>query len=254
MKYSLSIPEKLFGRYLEAYKEIGEQLISDPSIQSAFLSNSLLVSSPDDNSDLDIIAITNENVWQRKQLSVGGVFVELFLYSREELFKSFEAGDYQDMHMVAYGFVMFDKSKQASEIKENAKEIFERGPGIPTLEKIDYLKYLVWDSYCDVSDIILKDPVGSVALMHKSVWFSIEASFSLKGRWFCKPKRLLAAVADLDSDLHLLLDRFYKISNTNIEDLFQIYSEIIEKVIFPHHLKEHFVWTSDKHNGSYELL
>ncbi len=254
MKTSLNIPKKLKGPYLEAYINIGNRLISDPKIQTAVLSNSLLNLSPDTNSDLDIIAIINQDFWQREQLSIGGIFIELFLYSKPELFKSFKNGDYQDMHMVAYGFVMFDKKKQIEDIKHKAKEMFEKGPGIPNKEKTDYLKYLVWDNYCDVADIVYKDPLGAYALMQKSVWFAVEVFFVLKGRWFCKPKKFLASVKDLNEGLYSLLKDFCGTDNHDVSACFLLYGKIIERVIFPHSLKDHFVWKGGKHRGTYKLL
>ncbi|MCL4480498.1 MAG: hypothetical protein M1113_03315 [Candidatus Thermoplasmatota archaeon] len=82
MNGPLNIPNKLEGAYLKAYVDIGNNLASDPTIQAAILSNSLINTVPDTNSDLDIVAITNQNYWQRKQLSIQGVFVEIFFFFR----------------------------------------------------------------------------------------------------------------------------------------------------------------------------
>jgi hypothetical protein len=254
MNGPLNIPNKLEGAYLKAYVDIGNRLASDQTIQAAILSNSLINTVPDTNSDLDIVAITNQNYWQRKQLSIQGVFVEIFFYSETELVRSFDNGDYQDMHMVGYGFEMFDKSNCIKKIKEKAKMMFEKGPGVPDHERTTYLKYLVWDNYCDVTDILSKDTVGAVALMHKSVWYAVEVLFSLNGRWFCKPKKLLLSVETLDNQISSLLKDFYMIDSRHVDDLYKIYCRIISKIIAPYKLDEHFIWNSSKHQGTFKLL
>jgi hypothetical protein len=254
MNGQLNIPNNLDESYLKAYMDIGNNLASDPTIQAAILSNSLIDTVPDTNSDLDIVAITNQNCWQRKQLSIQGIFVEVFLYSETELTRSFDNGDYQDMHMVGYGFEMFDKSNCVKKLKEKAKMMFEKGPGVPDQEKATYLKYLLWDNYCDVTDILSKDVVGAIALMHKSVWYAAEVLFALNGRWFCKPKKLHLSVETLDNQISLLLKDFYSIDPKHVDDLYKTYGRIISIIIAPYKLDEHFVWSSSEHQGIFKLL
>lgn len=254
MNKLLNIPNNLTSPYLKAYQEIGNDLISNPEIQAAILSNSLINSAPDANSDLDIVAITNQDYWQRKQVSINGVFVEIFLYSEKELLRSFNDGDYQDMHMVAYGFDMFDKVDRLKGMKEKAIEMFEKGPGIPDEERSTYLKYIVWDNYCDVVDIVLKDNVGAVALMNKSIGYALEALFALNGKWFCKSKKLLSSVEAVDKGVFSLLNDFYSIDSHRAADLFKVYCKIISIIIAPYKLDEHFIWSSHKHHGSYKII
>jgi hypothetical protein len=189
----LKIPKKLKNKYLKSYINIGDMLLSDKKCRAAIISKSI-IENPDKNSDLDIVVITNKNFWQRKQISINNVFIELFYYSPKELIKSFKEKEYQDMHMVAYGFVMFDKDGCLDKIKKIAKKLYKKGPCLIDKEKITYSKYLVWDRHQDVIDILKKDKDGALALMHKSLWEASELFFNLQNKWFCKPKKLLPSI------------------------------------------------------------
>lgn len=247
---NLNTPKKLKNKYRKAYVDIGNKLILNSKYHAAILAESV-IKRPEKNSDLDIIVITNQNCWQRKQLSINGIFVELFLYSEKELIKSFEEKEYQDMHMVAYGFVMFDKNKCLDKLKKIAYNKYKKGPNLINKEKITYLKYLIWDQHQDVADVLNKDKMSAMALMHKSLWQSLELYFNLKNKWFCKPKKLLPSVRGLNKKLYLLLKKFYSLNLKKIDILYKVYREIISIIIKPNDIDKRFEWSGKKHRGRF---
>lgn len=247
---NLNIPKKLKNKYLKTYIDIGNKLILNNKYYAAILAESI-IKRPEKNSDLDIVVITNQNCWQRKQLSINGIFIELFFYSEKELKKSFKEKEYQDMHMVAYGFIMFDKMGCLNKLKKIAYNKYKDGPCLINKEKITYLKYLAWDQHQDVMDILRKDKKSAIALMHRSLWQSLELYFNLKNRWFCKPKKLLPSIRGLNRNLYLLLRKFYSLNPKNVDILYNIYRKIISIIIKPIDIDKHFEWNGKKHRGKF---
>lgn len=248
-KFNLNIPENLPDQYFNSYRKIGNILLSDKNILSAVLSGSFFDNKHGPTSDLDIIAISKKNIRQRKQLSIEGVFVELFIYSKKELYRSFQEGDYQDMNMMGYGFIMFDKINILSPIRRIAKRFFEKGPEKLNKEQETYLKYLIWDSYCNVVDILEKDHLGASALMNRNIWQAVEIYYRLKAIWFCRPKGMLSEMKRIDKNLHAKLMKFYSNSTGDINSMFAGYKSVVENIIAPYKLDEHFVWQSKPRRG-----
>jgi hypothetical protein len=247
---NLEIPTKLKEKYLKTYIEIGNELLLNKRNYAALISGSI-IERPDKNSDLDIVVITNQKYWQRKQLSINGVFVEIFFYSENDLKKSFKEKDYQDMHMVAYGYVMFDKTNCLRKLKKIAIEKFEKGPGLMNKEDVLYSKYLIWDQNQDIEDIIDKDEASALALMNKSIWNSLELFYALKNKWFCKPKNIMSSVKEIDNDLYVLLNKFYSLKNNKVKSKYLIYRNIVSTIIEPYDLDRPFEWIGKKHKSKF---
>jgi len=244
----LNIPKRLKSKYLKVYTDIGTRLLLEKKNYAAVLSNSI-IKTPEKNSDLDIIVVTNKKYWQREHLSINGVFIELFFYPEKELLKSFlKEKDYQDMHMVSRGFVMFDKTNCLNNLKEVASSEYKKGPRL-NKENILYSKYMIWDQHQDIIDIINTDKLGAIALMHKSLWRAIELYFNLRNKWFCKPKKMLSSIYNLDKEKYLLLNKFYSLNSKKISIMYKIYREIISSIIKPYDIDKPFEWKSKKYKS-----
>lgn len=245
MKEEISkIHKNLSGKYLEVYLKIGSILLSDSNIRCAILSGSILNGEQGKTSDLDIIAITKEDLYQRKQISMSGVFIELFLYSKKELYQSFRENDYQNMNMVGNGFVMFNKGNILGPIRKKARYLFEKGPKKLNLEQKTYLQYLVWDSYCDVVDMVSVSPMSAFSLVHKNIWYSLEVYYKLNSMWFCKSKRMLNEIKNINEDIYNNLVGIYSCSLKDIKKAVDYYRAIVKIVIHPHNIDKHFTWES----------
>lgn len=249
MNTELNIPKNLPSKYLDTYIKIGNILLSDKNILGAVLSGSFFDNKHGPTSDLDIITISKKDIRQRRQLSIGGVFVELFIYSKEELYRSFKEGDYQDMNMMGYGFIMFDKINTLNPIRRIARRFFEKGPKKLNKGQEIYLKYLIWDSYCNVVDILELDRLGASALMNRNIWQAIEIYYKLKAIWFCRPKRMLSEIERIDKNLHAKLMKFYSSSTEDINLMFTEYASVVESIMAPNKLDKHFVWQSKPRKG-----
>lgn len=245
MKNNINIPINLNKKYLSTYLDISTDLYSNKENRIAIISESIL-NRPCKNSDLDIVVVTTNNYWQRKQLCINNIFVELFFYPKEEIAKLFKNKEYQDMHMIGYGYTIFDKDNDVKNLKKIAVDNFKAGP--KKLKKEDQIlkKYLIWDENQDILDILKTDKAGALSLMNKSILNSIDLFFALKNKWPCKPKFIISSVKNTDNYLGHLLKKFYLIDNNKLSQKYIIYKEIVSKIISPYDIDKPFVWVSKK--------
>jgi hypothetical protein len=244
---TINIPNNLPEKQLKAFIYIAERLLKNPEIDTLFFSGSFYHGDHGVNSDLDFIAITKPefDYFQRIQDVSNEIFYELFIYSENQLKKSFERMDYQDMHMVGYGFLVFSKSHNFEDIKNLAKSLFERGPTKISEKQLEYEQYLLWDKYNDILDVRIKDPKLAKLLMNILLRDSLKLLYINKCVWFPKRKRLFESLAKIDRDVHELV---YEFVNSDIGDNYSLdkLGSVIEKIIFPNKLNDPFIWKSEK--------
>jgi hypothetical protein len=243
----INIPNNLPEKQLNAFTDIAEELLKNPEIDTLFFSGSFYHGDSGPNSDLDFIAITKPefDYSQRIQDISNGIFYELFIYSEDQLKKSFDRMDYQDMHMVGYGFLVFSKNQNFEKIKNLAKGLFEKGPTKISDKQLEYEQYLLWDKYNDILDVRTKDPYLAKLLMNILLWDSLKLLYVDKCVWFPKRKRLFESLAKIDDDIYKLV---YDFLNLDIDGkyLLEKLGGIIEKIIYPNKLANPFIWKSDK--------
>lgn len=246
----INIPDKLPDKQFKAFTEITEKLFENPEIDTLFLSGSFYHGDHDSNSDLDFLAITQSNFdyFQRIQDVSNGVFYELFIYSKKQLKRSFELMDYQDMHMVGYGFLVFSKSNNFEDIRHFAKNLFERRPKKISDKELEYEEYLLWDKYTDILDILEKDAGLANSLMNLLLWDSLRLLYIKKCVWFPKKKRLLESLIHVDSEIYSLTCEFLNPISSDNKKLLKTLDIIIEKIIYPKKLSEPFIWQSERKN------
>jgi hypothetical protein len=194
-------------------------------------------------SDFDIIAITKDHhdYSQRFQDTSHGVFYELFVYSERELIRSFKGGDYQDMNMVAYGHLTFGDKTTIEKLIVLAKQMFSQGPDELSHFEKDYKKYLVWDSYCDIEDIICTDQKLAISLMHSGMWRAIDTYYACRGMWPPKRKYLKKSLELIDTELYKIIDVFLRVEK---EEHLDSYRRIVEYIIKPRNTIQPYSWKS----------
>lgn len=241
----INTPDNLSGKELKAFTKIAEKLFNNPEIDTLFFSGSFFHEVPGPNSDLDFIAITKPDYdyFQRIQDVNSGIFYELFVYSEKQLKKSFELLDYQDMHMVGYGFLVFSKSQDFPNIQKLAKNLFKKGPSKIPAKQLEYEKYILWDKYNDILDIRIKDPKLAKSLINILLWDALKLFYIDKCIWFPKRKKLLESLSKIDKETYELV---YEFINSDDEHLLEKINKIIEKIILPNKLCDPFIWQSEK--------
>lgn len=244
---TINIPNNLPKKQLGAFTKVAEKLLKNPEIDTLFFSGSFYHGDSGHNSDLDFIAITKPefDYFQRTQDVSNGVFYELFVYSENQLKKSFKRMDYQDMHMVGYGFLVFSKGQNFKSIKKLAKSLFEKGPVEMTADKLEYEKYLLWDKFADILDIKTDNSGLAKSLMNILLWDALRLLYIDKRVWFPKRKRILESLIKTDKDAYELVRQFLNSSN-NKGRMLEILTKIVENIIYPSKLSGPFIWQSEK--------
>lgn len=243
----INIPANLPEKQLKAYTDIAEKLLKNPEIDTLFFSGSFYHGDSGPNSDLDFIAITKPefDYFQRIQDINDEIFYELFVYSEDQLRKSFGRMDYEDMHMVGYGFLVFSKSHNFENIRNLARNLFEKGPTKISGNQLKYEQYLLWDKYNDILDARTKESCLVKLLIHVLLWDSLKLLYADKCVWFPKRKRLSESLAMIDGDIYKLVYDFLSLDNDE-KYLLEKLGGVIEKIIYPNKLADPFVWQSDK--------
>lgn len=244
---TINIPNNLPKKQLNAFVNIAEELLNNQEIDTLFFSGSFYHGDYGINSDLDFIAITKPgfDYSQRIQDVNNEVFYELFIYSEDQLKKSFERMDYQDMHMVGHGFLVFSKSQNFQGVQNLAQRLFEKGPAKLSNEQFEYEKYLLWDKFNDILDIKTKNPGLAKSLMNTLLWDALRLLYINKRVWFPKRKRLFESLAKVDKSTYALVSDFLN-SNGSEDYLLGKLSEIVENATYPNKLSEPFIWKSKK--------
>lgn len=244
---SINIPDNIEGVQRDAFIEVADTLIKNPEIDTLFFSGSFYHGDSGPNSDLDFIAITKPefDYSQRIQDVSHGIFYELFLYSEDQLKSSFERIDYQDMHMVGYGFLVFSKSQNFETVRNLARTLFDKGPAKISDKQLEYEKYILWDKYNDVLDVMEIESNPVKLLMNVLLWDTLVVLYKNKCVWFPKRKRLLKSLDTVDASVSELVNEFLHSSSDKGLQL-KILGNIVEKVIYPSKLKDQFTWQSER--------
>lgn len=249
----VTVPPSLDEKYIPAYKDIALSVALDNRFIGMYAAGSVIRGEGAEHSDLDFIILTDDtlNYSQRHQDTARGVFFEAFIYSPQELLDSFAKGDYQDMHMVGYGYNSFGDNAKLNPLKEYARELFESGPGSANKESIDYKKYLLWDSYADIKDVLATSPLLAKSLMHESMWSALKVFYDEKAIWFPKKKRLMESLSIDDMALSEKVTNF--LSKENPQEAIIEYREMIQYIIGDRSIDQPYAWRSHPSIGGVAL-
>lgn len=112
-------------------KEIAQELCQDDNVLALVLYGSVSRHEESANSDIDLLAIVNDNHLQKRHLVRNGITVELVEESLEYLQKKcFEAKEIPILFALVDGIVLFDKISITEQLIAQAKKILAEGPPV----------------------------------------------------------------------------------------------------------------------------
>ncbi len=115
----------------ELVKEITQELYKDNNVLVLILYGSVSRHEEGANSDIDLLAIVNENHLQKRHVVRNGITVEFVEESLEFLQKEgFEAKEIPILFALVDGIVLFDKISITEQLIAEAKKILEEGPPV----------------------------------------------------------------------------------------------------------------------------
>lgn len=114
-------------------KEILEELKQDERVQAVLLTGSYVYGNPTDESDLDVRVVTKNGAnWVEKYRMRFGHKVELFCNPPEVIRNYFDINRKENkpnaLHFWTHGKIVYDPSRIAQQLKNEATKLLELGP------------------------------------------------------------------------------------------------------------------------------
>lgn len=112
----------------ELVNEITQELYKDKNISALILYGSVSRNEESANSDIDLLAITNEKHLQKRHTVRYGITVEFVEIHLEFLQKFVAENEIPMLFALAYGIVLFDKISETGQLIAEARKILKNGP------------------------------------------------------------------------------------------------------------------------------
>lgn len=239
-------PDALPERFHAAWLAVARELHDDAEVLGAVCAGSPLRGEAGPNSDLDFYVIVSGTARQRRTFVAEGEIVEMFRNPKAKVLRYFEEDDVPAMDMLAYGHVVLDRDGTLAELRELARSKLEAGPEELSEEKRNWTRYLVWDSYLDVKDLLAADDASAaLGLMHKTVWRAVEQHYALNRRWRAKPKRMLRDLRAWDEPLAAMVAEFFQWGKGSARNAFALFEKIIAHTLAPMDIHKPMEWQTE---------
>jgi predicted nucleotidyltransferase len=164
--------------------EFGDHLIG------LLLTGSYAYGEPMATSDIDLYVVIDEPWRQRRNLSVDGVDVELFINPPHKLSSEIIEAD-ATTDMFARGRVLFDPRGVVARLVGEATSVAELPRPIPLGNDLWWLRYHVTDALKDAYDLLDAGDQGFDVAIYTALQRTLEAYYALAGRRMPKPKYLM---------------------------------------------------------------
>ncbi len=174
-------------KYLEASKIYIEKEKIKEEVIGIIVAGSMVYSTLDKNSDIDIHVILDQNCTYRERGNtwVNGIEVEYFKNPPAQI-RSYFKKEKKSPHtaqMLAEGKVVYQNSKVIDELIATAKTIINQTPPALKEFEIELDRYFIDDFYKDLDDTVINnDPVGAKLIRSKIINRCIDV--------FCKIHRV----------------------------------------------------------------
>lgn len=180
--------EQLFAPLIALLRaEFGEQLLG------VLATGSHIHGVPGPTSDLDVHVVIDQPRRQRRNIVLAGIEIEMFINPAFQIHRYMADGG-NDIHMFAFGRVIYDPQGLIGQLQERARELWQAGPP-PIAESVRWMpRYGIADMLRDLTDLG-EDAAAAGLQIARIVDQLIEAHCRLNRRWPGKPKRRLADLA-----------------------------------------------------------
>jgi predicted nucleotidyltransferase len=155
----------------ELVNEISQELYEDKDILALILYGSVSRNEEGENSDIDLLAITNQNILQKRHEIRYGITVEFVEEHLKTLKKAIAENEMPMLFALRDGIILFDKTSEIEQLIAKAKKILEAGP--PKNEKWEDEKYRtkrrsdlteIYKDLLDIDNVIAFNYVASLLI------------------------------------------------------------------------------------------
>ena len=196
--------------YGEALREAVDYILARYEVWGLFACGTIVAGKPDANSDLDMFVIHGAPARQRVQKRFHGVATEIFVNPPQTVRRYFadEVTRPSTAHMLVHGRILLDRHPIVEELVAEAHEWLAKPPNLSETQ-LTMRRYMAADAYENAQDIAARDPANSSLILHQAVRDMIDYRFLAANRPLPRIKRMLAALAELDSTLGDLARGYY---------------------------------------------
>jgi hypothetical protein len=190
-------------RYRKAAEKFSERYKKNPHVIGILITGSVVHSTPDKNSDIDIQIILDKADWrERGNTWVDGMEVEYFMNPVKQIRKYFKGeGGKHTAHMLANSTIIYRKGKAVDQLIKEAKAILAKKP--PAMSKVqkENAKYQLDDNFKDLEDVYLNEDWFAFELQAHELLYSCLSTFCAYNRIVPeKIKRLRQQLTFIDKE------------------------------------------------------
>lgn len=219
---------KIPDRFVKAVEMI-KRLEKYDRYEAAFIFGSVAEGSTSEQSDLDIIVLTNqhnpcENV---NHPHVYGVKLDIsftgfakFNAQTEWHLKNDDRGTW-----LINSIILFDKTGRVTRLKEAIKNT---KPKRYTKKDYQWTQFMLYHANSKVERYISSNPASALYSMHANIGEVIKNHYKLQGKWWVSSKKILEDLETWDKPLATLAKKF--VSTAEVKEKFQVWSQIIDHV------------------------
>lgn len=201
-------------KYYEVSREYVEQEKLNEDVIGIIVSGSMIHSTIDKNSDIDIYVILDSkcDYRERGNIWIRGIEVEYFKNPPLQVKSYFETEKKSPhtAHLLAFGEVVYSKSDVIDELVAKAKSIIKEAPPKLNAFEIEFEKYFMDDYSKDLEDALLnQDLVGTSIIRNKIINRSIDIFCKIHQIRRGKDKRLRSQIELLDSSFFNKIEKAF---------------------------------------------
>ncbi|MGB1285522.1 MAG: nucleotidyltransferase domain-containing protein [Aggregatilineales bacterium] len=206
-------------------------------------SGSIVRGNPSANSDFDIHVIHDNPYRQRIQKFFAGVPCEIFVNPPQRISTYFteenQAGRPSTAHMFSTGFVVLDTSPIITDLITEAQQFLQKPPEI-SATRLQFLRYMIADSYENALDIQDENPAMALLLMSDIMTDLLRYYFWSRGQNLPRHKDMLTVLAEQDETLS---GHFRDFHLQPIQARFQAAAALMDMIVG---VRGFFEWESDE--------
>jgi predicted nucleotidyltransferase len=218
-------------RFREAFNAL-QKLEQYDRYTGALIFGSVAKGSHTDKSDLDVkVVVGDDNPCNNiNHPIIHSVKLDITFHSLRQLEEPLdkEIAKGERAPMIAGSIIVFDKTGELQRIVEKANQA---KPKLFTHADRQLTQFMMYHADDKAKRYLSADPLSAILVMHTSFNEILKMHYQIQGRWWVSNKWLLSDLRTWDTPLVLLVEQF--VSQSNVQEKFKLWSEIIDYILQP---------------------
>jgi predicted nucleotidyltransferase len=218
-------------RFREAFNAL-QKLEQYDRYTGALIFGSVAKGSHTDKSDLDVkVVVGDDNPCNNiNHPIIHSVKLDITFHSLRQLEEPLdkEIAKGERAPMIAGSLIVFDKTGELQRIVEKANQA---KPKPFTHADRQLTQFMMYHADDKAKRYLSTDPLSALLVMHTSFNEILKMHYQIQGKWWVSNKWLLSDLRTWDTSLVLLVEQF--VSQSNVQEKFKLWSEIIDYILQP---------------------